>query len=274
MNVKSFRLIPVIDMKDGLVVHALRGERENYKPIKSVLTSSAELDMVIEAFVRKFGLREFYLADLDAIAGDGHTRDGQTGNLNILARIIQRNREITGYMGRISFMVDAGAGDVVGVEQVLKAGADQVVIGTETLISLSHLEAIIKRYSSRHIIVSLDSREGRIISATPELADLTPPQALRQLRGLGVKKFILLELNRVGTGAGPDRRLIRECIAALVTPDYQSSNSFLLVGGGVSGFNDLQWLANAGIDGALVATALHNGSLTYQDIKALKHRTH
>lgn len=269
MNGKPFHLIPVIDMKDGLVVHACKGEREKYKPIKSILTNSAELAAVVEAFVRQLGLREFYLADLDAIASRGYIRDGQAGNLKILAQIIQQNWEIIGGMGQISFMIDAGANDVVSVEQVLRTGADQVIIGTETLLSLFHLKAIIQRYGFQRIVVSLDSREGRIVSRTPELADLTPPQALRQLQALGVKQFILLELNRVGTGAGLDHQLIRECVETLLTSDYPSSKSFLLVGGGVSGYNDLQWLANAGVSGALVATALHNGNLTYQDIKAL-----
>lgn len=269
MPARPFRLLPVIDMKDGLVVHAIRGEREKYQPVKSILTSSAELSAVVAAFVNKLGLREFYLADLDAIAGGGFIGDARAGNLKILAQLIKANREMPGQPGKLSFMVDAGVRDGKSVEEVLKTGADQVIVGTETLLSLFHLEDIIQRYGSRRIVVSLDSRQGRILSRTPELVNLSPPQALRLLQSLGVKQFILLELHRVGTGAGLNRQLIRECLDTLVTSDFPLNENSLLVGGGVSGYHDLQWLAGAGVSGALVATAFHNGNLTCQDIKSL-----
>lgn len=269
MNARPFRLIPVIDMKEGLVVHAFRGEREKYQPIKSILTNSAELSSVVAAFVSQLGLREFYLADLDAIAGGGSIGEARPGNLKILAQLIKENREMPGQPGKLSFMVDAGARDRRSVEQVLKTGADQVIIGTETLLSLFHLEDIVQRYGSRRIVVSLDSRQGRTLSRTPELVNLSPPQAMRRLQSLGVKQFILLELHRVGTGAGLNRQLIRECLDTLFTSDFPLNESSLLVGGGVSGFPDLQWLAGVGVSGALVATALHNGNLTCQDIKGL-----
>jgi phosphoribosylformimino-5-aminoimidazole carboxamide ribotide isomerase len=31
-------IIPVMDVLNGIVVHAVRGEREKYKPIKSILS--------------------------------------------------------------------------------------------------------------------------------------------------------------------------------------------------------------------------------------------
>jgi phosphoribosylformimino-5-aminoimidazole carboxamide ribotide isomerase len=48
----------------------------------------------------------------------------------------------------------------------------------------------------------------------------------------------------------------------------------LLAGGGVRGLKDLESLAGCGCDGALVATALHDGRLGAADLMAaLKHQT-
>src|SRR5881398_3704297 len=65
------RTIPVLDLLGGQVVRGIGGRRHEYRPVVSGLTaSSAPLD-VARAFAERFGLRELYLADLDAIAGAG-----------------------------------------------------------------------------------------------------------------------------------------------------------------------------------------------------------
>jgi uncharacterized protein related to proFAR isomerase len=68
----------------------------------------------------------------------------------------------------------------------------------------------------------------------------------------GLREVIVLDLARVGSGAGPDVAAIAEIHAAF--PGLQ-----LLAGGGVRDAADLRALARAGAAGALVATALHRG---------------
>ena len=63
------RVVPVLDLKDGIVVRGVGGRRDEYRPIVSRLTSSCQPLDVAEAFRDHFGLSELYLADLDAIAG-------------------------------------------------------------------------------------------------------------------------------------------------------------------------------------------------------------
>jgi phosphoribosylformimino-5-aminoimidazole carboxamide ribotide isomerase len=72
--------------------------------------------------------------------------------------------------------------------------------------------------------------------------------------GAGVTSMIVLELARVGTSAGPDVEMIEAVRRAVPLVD-------LFAGGGVRGPEDLTRLAEAGCDGALVATALHDGRL-------------
>ena len=62
------RVIGVIDLKDGVAVHAVRGERQSYRPVRSKLVEGAEPVAVARA-LHALGLRELYVADLDAILG-------------------------------------------------------------------------------------------------------------------------------------------------------------------------------------------------------------
>jgi phosphoribosylformimino-5-aminoimidazole carboxamide ribotide isomerase len=65
---------------------------------------------------------------------------------------------------------------------------------------------------------------------------------------------IVLDLARVGSGTGVDLDLLARVRRA-------APGLALLAGGGVRDAADLDRLADAGCDGALVATALHDGRI-------------
>ena len=98
----------------------------------------------------------------------------------------------------------------------------------------------------------MDLRDGRVLSRDPCLAGLPALDAVARLYRAALREVIVLDLARVGTGAGPDVALIADIHAAF--PDLQ-----LLAGGGVRDAEDLRALAGAGAAGALVGTALHRG---------------
>ena len=255
-----FRVIPAIDLMGGVVVHGVKGERENYQPVKSILSETAEFFLIVEAFVRKLGLREFYIADLDAIMVSM-----QKDHLNL---ITNTRAEALNTLGTISLMVDAGVFNVESARKILQTGIDQAIIGTETLPSLATLHDIINCYGTDRLVVSLDTKDSKVISAAPELCNLGVPQALRLLKEFGIRHNILLELGKVGTSAGLNKELIKECLSVLDVQSPEMGNSFL-IGGGVSGYEDLLWLREMGVSGAIVATALHDGRLTNQNLSQL-----
>jgi uncharacterized protein related to proFAR isomerase len=195
------RVIPVIDLKGAAAVHAVRGERERYRPLHSEIAGGSDPVEVTRAVRDTLELDELYVADLDAIAGRAMHRE----TIAALAR-------------EARVMVDAGVTDVEEVGRLLELGAARVVIGTETLA---------------------DER------------------ALERLRAA------LLDLARVGSGAGPDLALVRELNARF--PELE-----LLAGGGVRDVVDVRALADAGAAGALVATALHSGAIGRDDLRALR----
>ncbi|NLI93803.1 MAG: hypothetical protein GX434_16900 [Peptococcaceae bacterium] len=257
---RQFKIIPVLDLKDGLVVRGIRGDRAKYQPVQSKLTPSAEFSDVLEAFHTGFGFEEFYIADLDAL-----TSGGERNQLSLLANRIKTNKP------PVSFMVDAGIRDAAGIAGVVKAGVKKIVVGTETLLSLEALKEMVAVYDSRSLVVSIDIRGTEVISSSPEIARMTPAGAVREIRKTGIQDFILLQLGKVGTGEGLDKPLIQECLSVLAEMDR--SDVTLLVGGGISGSEDLKWLADLGLDGALIASVLHDGKLGPDTVRALQDYT-
>jgi phosphoribosylformimino-5-aminoimidazole carboxamide ribotide isomerase len=220
------RVVGVIDLKGGTAVHAVRGERERYRPLGDPLS-----------LARGFRLDELYVADLDAITGTG-------GNDSIIAALAREAR----------VMVDAGASEPERARALLDLGVDRVVVGTETLTDADALDRL------PDAVLSVDLRDGSVLSRDPRLAGLPALDAIARLHGAGPRDVIVLDLARVGSGAGPDVRLIAEIHAAF--PDLE-----LLAGGGVRDVDDLRALGDAGAAGALVATALHAGVIGRRELR-------
>jgi phosphoribosylformimino-5-aminoimidazole carboxamide ribotide isomerase len=239
------RVIPVIDLKSGAAVHAVRGERERYRPLRSEIAAGSDPIQITRAFHGALGLDELYVADLDALAGGPAQR-------KVLAAL--------GHEARV--MVDAGVDEVAAIRLLLELGAARVVIGTETLPDQSALERLRAELPDAPLVLSLDVRAGRVLSPDAELARLGAAEALGRLGRSGVREVIVLDLARVGSGAGPDVALVRELCARF--PELE-----LLAGGGVRDVADLRALAKAGAAGALVATALHSGAIGPDELCAL-----
>src|SRR4051795_5614583 len=82
-SVADVRVVGVIDLKDGTAVHAVRGERERYRPVRSVMSGDdGDAVALARAFRSELGLGEVYVADLDAMGGG----DGNPALLTALAR--------------------------------------------------------------------------------------------------------------------------------------------------------------------------------------------
>ena len=65
------QIIPVIDLQGGHVVHARRGERAAYAPIRSSLAAGADPVDIAAALLRLHPFDTLYLADIDAIQRQG-----------------------------------------------------------------------------------------------------------------------------------------------------------------------------------------------------------
>jgi phosphoribosylformimino-5-aminoimidazole carboxamide ribotide isomerase len=224
------QIIPVLDLKGGVVVHARRGQRKSYAPLQSPLVEGSEPVAVARALCTLCRTKTLYVADLDALAG--HPVDEAT--LAALASVAQ-------------LWVDAGATKPDQATALHRAGVARNVVGTESLGPNPTIAS--------PVVLSVDLRDGRLISPDPELADREPTAAVPLARALNVRELLVIDLARVGSGTGPPLTAVAELAAALPgIPIY--------AGGGVRDDADLRALESAGATGALVATALHEGRIT------------
>ena len=243
MKVENLRVIPVIDILNGKVVHAVRGKRKEYQPLQSILCMSIEPLEVAKAF-KALGFSELYIADLDAI-------DGSSVNFQVFKRIAKE----TG----LKLMVDAGVSDIETAEKLLDCGVSKVVIGTETLQSKSFVGEAVRLFESARVIVSVDLKGDKVLVKLGFDGSKNPMCLLSEFKEMGVSGVIVLDLARVGSGEGVNVDFLKEALEAVPMDIY--------VGGGVRNIKDLVELKNLGVSGVLVATALHSGKISIEELK-------
>ena len=221
------QLIPVIDLKDGLVVQAVGGLRDQYQPIHqhSRLTQTSDVESVIKGYRQLFPFKSFYLADLNAIMG--------LGNHQLLI-----NRLLDEFSD-CEFWIDDGRqqADVSPYSGYYKA-----VLGSEVqqqpLLSLNSEQ-----------ILSLDFRNNRFLGDVSWLErDIYWP-----------KNVIVMNLDCVGRNQGPDFQRLEALIDSHPDTDFVAA-------GGVRNDQDLLRLEVLGVKAVLLASALHQNRVSIMPI--------
>ena len=228
------RIVGVIDLMDGVVVRAVAGRREAYRPLHP---RSDPLE--VAGALLALGVRELYVADLDAIAG---------------AEPAWPALESLRTLG-VPLWVDAGVYESSRGVRLAGVGIDRVVVGLESVPDPATLARLVAPLGDR-LVFSLDLREGRPLGGW-SMADpfAIGEEAIR----LGARRILVLDLARVGVHAGPGTADL--CARLATFPGVEVS-----AGGGVRGRADLEHLRSLGVAAALVASALHDGRLTREDV--------
>jgi phosphoribosylformimino-5-aminoimidazole carboxamide ribotide isomerase len=244
------RIIGVVDLLAGRAVHARAGRRDTYQHVQSLAGSAIESGDALalaRAYVERLGVAEVYAADLDAIMG-GAPQDALVSAVAAVGAPI---------------WLDAGVSSADRARHALGLGATYVIVGLETLASYNALFKICATVGGGHVAFSLDLRDGEpVVASRSSIPPGEPAQVIAaRAADAGAGAVIVIDLARVGTGKGLDLEMIARVRTA--APDLT-----LLAGGGVRGLEDLVRLADAGCDGALVATALHDGRIGVRDVAA------
>jgi phosphoribosylformimino-5-aminoimidazole carboxamide ribotide isomerase len=229
-------VIPVIDVRRGIVVRGIAGERDAYQPLDSRLTDSVDPVRVAEALIAAYRPATMYLADLDAIMDD------------------RVNLELYRVLGTlpVTWLIDAGVREVTRLRLLTALSEVRVVCGLESLTSPAVLREFLTAVDPARLVFSLDLKQGVPLATA---AWPSEPAAIARLAwSSGLREQIVLDLSDVGMSTGGSRdALCRELLS------WEGLR--LITGGGVRGPADVTRLRNLGVTGVLVASALHDGRL-------------
>lgn len=236
------QVVPVIDIRGGVAVAAVRGDRALYRPLETPLAGSADPVAVAAGLRSLFPFATLYVADLDGIergtphvATQAHLAEAWSGT---------------------EIWIDDGSTDSRTVDpliknELLRPLIKSHVLGSESLRSLADYEPA-REAAGLTTPLSLDFRGDDFIG---------PPELLANA-ALWPDRVIVMTLARVGSGEGPDLARLRAIIA-------RAGARSVFAAGGVRDAGDLIALRDIGAAGALVATALHQGRITTHDLEML-----
>lgn len=201
--------------------------REAYEPMVSPLSPTSAPADIVAGLLSLAPFRTLYVADLDAIAGQG-SHDGTIRAL--------RTRH-----PHLELWVDAGAQTPREVSARAAAGLGTSVVGTESLQDVETARAVL-------------SMPGVILSLDHDARGPMGPAAVHEDASLWPRRVIVMTLARVGSGEGPD-------LEALARVRARAPGASLIAAGGVRDATDLARLEEMAIAGVLVASALHDGRI-------------
>lgn len=233
------KIIPVLDLKEGQVVRGIAGRRHEYRPIVSRLVESSEPLAVARAFRERLGFHELYIADLDALAGKAPA-------CATFAALTAAGCKL---------WVDAGLSVAADAQRLFDAGIATVVAGLETVAGPQTLAELCALHTAQRILFSLDLKGGTPLRPAAAWQAVDAFGIAGAAIAQGVRRLLVLDLARVGVNSGPGTEaLCRQLSAAFPAIE-------LAAGGGVRDARDLETLRAAGVQAALVASALHDGRL-------------
>ncbi len=234
---RTFEIIPALDLAGGRVVRLVQGQF-------AAETAYGDDPVALATGFWRDGATTVHVIDLDA----ARTGERPAAHVDAIAEILARRPD--------GGLVQVGGGlrDEAAVDAALALGVDRALIGTLAFRDPPALDRLVARHGDR-ICVTADTLEGSVrVAGWQEDSGVDVVAAVRELAGRGVGAFLVTAIERDGTLAGPDLRLL----AAV----RQATDVLLLASGGIGSIDDLRAVRDVGADGVVVGRALLAGAFT------------
>ncbi len=243
---EKFKIIPVIDILNSKAVHAVKGEREKYKPLKSVLIENSNPVEIVKEIQEKTSINDVYIADLDAILR-------KEPNFSQLFEILK--------IFDIKVMIDPGITLTKNILEYSSYNVDSLILGLETIKNLDVISDCLEIMGSKKTIVSVDMYKEEILTNVKKIKNQHPIETIEIIEELGVEKIILLDLYKVGQKLGG--------ISPLYIEIREKFKGQILVGGGIKNIRDLELYKLNNFSGVLIGTALHDGTIDIEKLRKI-----
>ena len=235
------RIIPCLDVKDGVVVKGI-----NFEGLKEV---GDAVQMGVQ-YARE-GADELVYLDISA------TREGRSTFAQLVRRIA---RGID-----IPFTVGGGIGSVEDAARLLDAGADKISINSSALADPSLIGRIASQYGSQFVVVAIDAKkvEGRWLCTTHGGSRFTDRELFdwaREAQERGAGEILFTSMDHDGTKAGYACEVYARLASELSVPVIASGGA-----GSVQDIVDVLTIGRA--DAALAASVFHFGEIPIPALK-------
>ncbi|MBQ1912407.1 MAG: imidazole glycerol phosphate synthase subunit HisF [Bacteroidales bacterium] len=235
------RIIPCLDVKDGVVVKGI-----NFEGLREV-GDAVEMG----ARYAREGADELVYLDISA------TREGRRTFADLVGRIA---RHID-----IPFTVGGGIGSVEDAARLLDAGADKISINSSALADPSLISRIAGQYGSQFVVVAIDAKclDGKWLCTTHGGSRFTDRELFEwaleaQERGAG--EILFTSMDHDGTRAGYACELYARLDDLLSIP--------VIASGGAGSVEDIVRVLTEGrASAALAASIFHYGQIPIPALK-------
>jgi len=235
-------IIPAIDLMDGKAVRLAEGDKD-----RVTVYSDAPWELA-EAFAEA-GAKHIHLVDLDGAFA------GKPTQLELVARVAAAAK-------KHGARVDVGGGirSAETVQQLLKSGIDQVVVGTLAVREPDLVARLCEQHPGA-LIIAIDARDGLVtVSGWTEISDISAAELGRRAEGWGAGALLFTDVARDGLQVGA---------AVEATADLQRQVSIpVIASGGVATLDDLRALRDAGVRAVVFGRALYEGQFTLEEALA------
>ncbi len=228
------KIIPVLDIKNGLVVHAISGRREEYQPVaESRLISSPIIERALYEIYGE-GFREIYIADIDLIEE------------KTCYNFLKLYNHILSMFDKV--YIDIGRRGLEYYNRDIIPSNMVIVIGTE-YVDRDEIHLL----NGKTMSLDMYGESVKLRDCKVDYRDL-----IYTMYRLSIipERVLIIDLERVGTFTGIDSIKIEEISRKLRDIGVRE----ILYGGGVRDLDDLKSLSDL-VDSVIVGSALHKGSI-------------
>ena len=228
--------IPAVDVKGERCVQLVGGRPEEER------ISLPDPSTVARHWFDR-GFARLHVVDLDAALGSGD-------NLDIVRTVAGASPAVT--------QAGGGVRSVERVATLLDAGIDTVVIGTRALDDPTWFAALTQSYPGR-ISIAVDTRDGFILrKGWTESTSKRIDEYLPAIAELPLASVLSTDVGREGRLEGVDRNACARIINASPHP--------VIISGGVTTLDDVEWLGAAGAAGAVLGMAIYTDHIELDEL--------
>lgn len=238
---KSFQLLPAIDLLDSKPVRLLRGDFAQ----KTEYSDKFSLEFLATTF-SEFA-SGIHVVDLDG------AKKGETVNFEAIQTILR--------YAQVPVEVGGGIRTLATAEKLFALGVSRIILGTSALENPDFLRALLAQFEEGKVVVGVDANNGFVATHGWEnSSEILANDFFRQLEKNGVRTVIFTDIATDGSLVGSPIETFSALVRAF-------PNLEIIASGGVASITDIEALRKVGVAGAVFGKSFYEGRISVEELK-------